>query len=155
MSQGDYVRATDELEAGLAIAENRGLEPSRANSLCDLGFAELGANRIDRARLRFGQALEPALRLGWKENIAYCLAGAAAIAVDAGQLDSAGHFLGQAELLIEDLHVKLESYAEAARAHAESELRAQLVPERLDALRAEGRSLSVEDAVSEALAALD
>ncbi len=155
MSQGDYVRATDELEAGLAIAENRGLEPSRANSLCDLGFAELGANRIDRARLRFGQALEPALRLGWKENIAYCLAGAAAIAVDAGQLDSAGHFLGQAELLIEDLHVKLESYAEAARAHAESELRAQLVAERLDALRAEGRSLSVEDAVSEALAALD
>ena len=103
----------------------------------------------------FGEALEAAVRLGWKENVAYCLVGVGAIAVDAGQLDSAGHFLGQAELLIEDLHLKLENYAEAARAHVETELRSRLGEERLDALRAEGRSLSIEDAVSEALAALD
>jgi hypothetical protein len=139
----------------LAIAEKLGLEPSRANSLCDLGFAELGAGRPERAHVRFGEALESSVRLGWKENVAYCLAGVGAIAVDAGQLDSAGHVLGQAELLVDDLHLKLESYAEAARAHAETELRSRLGEDRLDALRAEGRSLSIEDAVSEALAALD
>ena len=76
MTQGDYGRATVELESSLAMAEKHGLEPSVANSLCDLGFAELGAGRLDRSRgLRFGEALEAAGRLGWKENVAYCSRG--------------------------------------------------------------------------------
>src|SRR6266487_3283480 len=70
-------------------------------------------------------------------------------------LGSAGQFLGQAEILVEDLNLNLESYAEAARAVLEADLRSRLGEDRLEALRAEGRSLSIEAAVSEALAALD
>ena len=51
--------------------------------------------------------------------------------------------------------LKLEIYAEAARAQVESDLRSRLGEDRLEALRAEGRSLSTEAAVSEALPALD
>ena len=83
-----FARARDAV--ALAMAEKHGLEPSVANSLCDLGFAELGAGRPDRSRVRFGEALEAAVRLGWKENVAYSLVGFGAIAVEAGQLDSPG-----------------------------------------------------------------
>jgi predicted ATPase/class 3 adenylate cyclase len=155
MAQGDYGRARAELESALAIAEKNGLEQQMANSLCDLGFAELGGGRLDQARLRFGQALAAAGRLGWKENVAYCLVGLGAVAVSAGELDPAGHFLGQADRLVEDLHLKLEDYAGAARAQVEHDLRSRLGEDRLEALRAEGRALSFEAVVSEALAALD
>ena len=63
--------------------------------------------------------------------------------------------LGQAERLCEDIHLMLEVYAEAVRARVEGELRFRLGEDRLQALRTEGRSLSMEDAVSDALAAVD
>ena len=153
MDQGDFELARAELESGLAIAEKHGLDV--ANSLCDLGFAELGDRKIDRARERFEGAITLAARMGWTENVAYCLVGSGAIAIAAGELDQAGRFLGQAEFLIEELHLNLERYAEAVRGQLESDLRSSLGEERLEALRVEGRSLSVEAAVSEALAALD
>jgi predicted ATPase/class 3 adenylate cyclase len=155
MSQGDYGRARAELELALAMAENLGSEQQTANSLCDLGFAELGDGRLDQARARFGEALASAVRLGWKENVAYCLVGLGGVAVAVGELDLAGHVLGQAERLVEDLHLKLEIYAEAARVQVEAEIRSRLGEDRLEALRAEGRSLPMEAAVSEALPALD
>jgi predicted ATPase/class 3 adenylate cyclase len=153
MDQDDYERARAELESSLAIAEKHGFDV--ANTLCDLGFAELGDGRIDHARARFGGAITRAARLGWKENVAYCLVGIAAIAVAAGAFDQAGRFLGQAELLGEDLHLSLEAYAQAARGQVESDLRSRLGEERLEAVRLEGRSLSMDAAVSEALATLD
>jgi predicted ATPase/class 3 adenylate cyclase len=155
MAEGDYERARAELESALTMAEEHGLDGLRANSLCDLGFVELGDERLDQARIRLGEALIAAARLGWTENVAYCLVGLAVVEVAAGELTQAGHFLGQAERLVEDLHVKLGRYAEAARATAERELRSGLGEEGLQALRAEGRSLSIEDAVAEALPALD
>ena len=155
MAQGDYGRARSELESALAIAEKHGLEQQMANSLCDLGFAELGDGRFDHACSRFDEAIAAAVRLGWKENVAYDLVGFAAVAVAAGQLDRAGHFLGQSDRLVEDLHVRLEAYAEAARAQVEGELRSRLGEDRVEALRAEGGALTVDAAVSEALAALD
>ena len=56
---------------------------------------------------------------------------------------------------MEDLHVKLEGYAEAPRAQVEHDLRSRLGEDRLAALRAEGGALTVHAAVSEALAAPD
>jgi len=155
MDQGDYGRARAELQSALEHAEKHELDWRVANSQCDLGFAELGDGRPDHARVRFGEAIAGAARMGWKENVAYCLVGFGGVAVAAGELDRAGRFLGQAELLIEDLHLRLEPYAEVARAQVERDLRSHLGDDRLEALRAEGSSLSIEAAVSEALAALD
>ena len=151
MDQGDYGRARAELQSAVEHAEKHEFDSLLANSQCDLGFAELGDGRPDHARARFGEAIAGAARMGWKENVAYCLVGFGALAVAAGKLDAAGHFLGQAELLIEDLHLRLEAYAEAVRAQLERDLRARLGEERLEGLRAEGRSLSMAAAVSEAL----
>jgi predicted ATPase/class 3 adenylate cyclase len=155
MAQGDYGRARTELESSLAMAKELGAERETANSLCDLGFAELGDGRLDHASARLREALASAVLLGWKENVAYCLVGLGAVAVVEGELELAGRLLGQADLLVEDLHFRFEVYAEAARAHVERELRSRLGEDRLEALRAEGRTLSMEAVVSEVLPALD
>jgi hypothetical protein len=137
------------------MAKELGSEQQIANSLCDLGFAELGDGRLDHARTRLGEAVESATRLGWKENVAYCLVGLSAIALAKGELELAAHLVGQANFLAEEVQLKFEVYAEAARAQVEHELRSRLGEDRLEALRVDGRSLSMEAAVSEALAALD
>jgi predicted ATPase/class 3 adenylate cyclase len=72
MAQGEYGRARPELESSLAMAKELGSEEQIANSLCDLGFAELGDGRLDHARARFGEAAESAARLGWKPRRAEC-----------------------------------------------------------------------------------
>jgi hypothetical protein len=137
------------------MAKELGSEQQIANSLCDLGFAELGDGRLDHAHTRFGEAVESAARLGWKENIAYCFVGLSAIALAKGELELAAHLVGQADFLAEDVQLKFEVYAEAARAEVEDALRSRLGENRLETLRAEGSSLSMEAAVSEALPALD
>ena len=151
MAEGDHGRARAELGSALAFAEKHGLEGSRANSACDLGFAELGDGRIDQARVRFGEALASAAQLGWKENVAYCFVGFGAVAVAAGEHNQAGRLLGHAERLVEDHHLKLTTYAEATRAQVERELLSRLGEERVEALRGEGRALSTEAVVTEAL----
>jgi non-specific serine/threonine protein kinase len=151
MAQGDYGRARDELGSALALAEKNGLEGARANSLCDLGFAELGGGRLDEARRRFDEALVVAARLVWTENIAYCLVGLAVVAADGGELARAGQLLGQADRLAQELNLELQVYARAARAQLHRDLLARLGEEELEALLADGRALSVEVAVSKAL----
>jgi predicted ATPase/class 3 adenylate cyclase len=154
MDEGQFGRARAELGSALVIAEKHGLERWIANTQCDLAFAELGDGRIEEAALLFGEALAGAARMGWTENVAFCLVGCSAVAAAAGELDHAGPLLGQAERLCEDIHLKLEDYAEAVRTRVEGELRSRLGENRLEALRAAGRLLSREDAVSDALRAV-
>jgi predicted ATPase/class 3 adenylate cyclase len=151
VSQADYGHARLALEEALAIAEKHGWDTNIANSLCDLGFAELGEGRFDHARARFAAGLEAALRLGWKENVAYCLAGLSSVDFARDKLDRAAHSLGQVDRIVEDTQLTFEIYAERERERVERDLRSHLGPDRLDALRAEGRSLSIEQAVAEAL----
>jgi predicted ATPase/class 3 adenylate cyclase len=154
MDQGDYGRARQELQSALAISEKHGLQRARANNLCDLAFAELG-DGSGNAPSRFRDALSACAQLRWRENIAYCLVGCGAVAIAGGNLEQAGHFLGQADRLCDDLPLRLEMYAQAVGDEVEQDLRSRLGEDRLEALRAEGRLLSMEDAVSEALLALD
>jgi hypothetical protein len=154
MDQGDYGRARQDLESALGISEKHGLQRPKANSLCDLAFAELG-DGSGNARSRFREALSACVQVVWRENIAYCLVGCGAVAFAANDLDQAGHSLGQADRLCDDLKLRLEPYAQAVRDQVEQDLRSRVGEDRLEAFRAEGRSMSMEDAVSEAFAALD
>jgi hypothetical protein len=88
--------------------------------------------------------------MGWKENVAYCLVGLGAVDVAAGDLDRAARFLGQVDRIAEEIHLSFEVYAEEVRIRVEQELVSRLRQDRFDALRAEGRSQTIEDAVGEA-----
>jgi predicted ATPase/class 3 adenylate cyclase len=151
LNQADYRDARRALEEALAIAEKHEWDTNIANSMCDLGFAELGERRFDQARARFAAGLEAALRLGWRENVAYCLVGFSAVDFAANRLDRAAHSLGQVDRIVEDTQLIFEIYAESEREGVERDLRARLGPDGFDALRAEGRSLSIDQAVAEAL----
>jgi tetratricopeptide (TPR) repeat protein len=155
MDLGDYTRARAELGSALAIEEKNGWESEVANTACDLGFAELGDGRLDEARARFGEALDAAVRMGWKENVAYCLVGLGRVDLERDELERAAHLLGHVDRLEEDVQFHFGSYAERELAQLESGLRSRLDAKRFDALHAEGRSLSLEAAVSEAERALD
>jgi non-specific serine/threonine protein kinase len=149
LNQRDYARARSDFESALTMHSS---DWRMANTLGDLAFAELGDGRVDRARARLGEALDAAVRRPWKMMVAFCLVGLGAVSVAEDELDRAGLLLGQVDGLAEDLHLKFELYAEAVRAQLEQELRDRLGEDRLETLRAEGRSLSVEDAVAVALA---
>jgi tetratricopeptide (TPR) repeat protein len=151
LNQADYRRARPALVEALAIAERQKLDTRIANSRCDLGFAELGEGRFDQARARFAAGLEAALRMGWQENVAYCLVGFSSVDFAKDRLDRAARFLGQIGRIVEEIQLTFEIYAERERERVERELRSRLGQDRLDALRAEGRSLSIDHAVAEAL----
>ena len=89
--------------------------------------------------------------MGWKENVAYCLVGLSSVDFAANRLDRAAHSLGQADRIVEDTLLSFEIYAERERERVERELRTRLGPDGFNALHAEGRSLSIEQAVAEAL----
>jgi predicted ATPase/class 3 adenylate cyclase len=150
MVEHDYELARADLGTALALAQKLDQEWVTANSLCDLGFAELGGGRLEQARARFEEALAGALEMGWKENVAYCLVGLGAIDVAAGELDRAARFLGQVDRIAEEIHLRFEIYAEEVRTRLERDLHARLGQDRFDALRAEGRSQTIEEAVGEA-----
>ena len=149
MIEHDYERARTDLGAALAMAEELDMEWVSANTLCDLGFADLGVGRLEPARERFEEALVAALEMGWKENVAYCLVGLGATDVAAGELDRAAQFLGQVDRIAEEIHLSFEVYADEVRTRLEQDLRRCLGQDRFDALRAEGRSRTIEEAVGE------
>jgi tetratricopeptide (TPR) repeat protein len=151
LNQADYGHARPALEEALAIAQRHEWDALIANSVCDLGFAELGEGRFEQARARFAAGLEAALRMGWRENVAYCLVGFSSVDFAKGRLDRAAHFFGHVDRIVDDIQLIFEIYAERERERVERELRARLGPDGFDALRAEGRSHSIEQAVAEAL----
>jgi hypothetical protein len=144
MEEGDFESAREYIESGLGYAKKLDKEWAIANAVCDLGFVELGAGRLDEARERFREAHSMALRMGWTENVAYDLIGFSALALAADELKTAGKLLGQLDKLAQDIHLSFLTYAERARTGVESELRVRVGEDRLDAYRTEGASLSME-----------
>jgi len=144
MDEGEFERARTYIESGLSYSKKLDSEWRIANGLCDLGFAELGAGRLDEARERFQQAHSTASRMGWIENTAYDLIGFGALALAAGELETAGKLLGHVDKLVEGIHLRFLNYAERARTDVESELRARMGEDRLEACRTEGASLSMD-----------
>jgi hypothetical protein len=92
------------------------------------------------------------VELGWKENVDYCLVGLASVSAAAEELGRAARLLGAADALGEEIHLKLEPYAESTRARTAHELASRLGRDRFAACVAEGHSLSFSEAVSLALA---
>jgi predicted ATPase/class 3 adenylate cyclase len=152
LDEGDYDEARRQLEAGRVLARKNNQEGHVANGLCDLGFVALAQSRLEEAHGRFEESLRMCVELGWKENVDYCLVGLASVSAAAEKLERAARLLGAADALGEEIHLKLEPYAESTRARTAHELASRLGPDRFAAWVAEGRSLSFSEAVSLALA---
>jgi predicted ATPase len=152
LDQGQYDEARRQLEAVLALARKHEQEEQVAESLCDLGFAALGQSRHDEAQELLEEALRMSVESGWKENVDFCLVGLAGVSAAAEELERAARLLGAAEALAEEIHLRLEPYAESTRARTADELASRLGNDRFAVCLAEGRSLPLSEAVSLALA---
>ena len=155
LDQGQYDEARRQIEAGLALARKHEQEGHAANGLCDLGFVAIGQSRHEEAQELFEESLRMCVKLGWKEDVDYCLVGLASVSAAEEGLERAARLLGAADALGEEIHLKLEPYAESTKARTAHELDSRLGPDRFDACLAEGRSLSFGEAVSLALADVD
>jgi predicted ATPase/class 3 adenylate cyclase len=152
IAAGDLGRARPLLEQCLSDAERWGSDQNAGNARCDLGVIALYEQRYDDAEPLFAQALESALRTGWRVNLVYTMRGLAATAGARGDLEAAARLLGAADVIEEEIGEKLQGYA--ARIYAET---AAPVLDRLDepniaAAHAAGRAMSQSDAAAFALA---
>jgi predicted ATPase/class 3 adenylate cyclase len=155
LHQGDHDEARRQVEAGLAISRKNDQAGHVANGLCDLGFVAIGQSRLDEAQALFEESVRMCVELGWKENVDYCLVGLASVFAAANRLERAARLLGAADALGEEIHLRLEPYAESMRARTTRELDSRLGHDRFATCLAEGRSLSFSEAVSLALADVD
>ena len=155
LDQGDHDEARRQLKAALALGRKNNQEAHVANSLCDLGFVAIAQSSHDEAQELFEESVRLCVELGWKEDLDYCLVGLAYVSAAANRLERAARLLGAADALGEELHLRLEPYAESTKARIAPELDSRLGHDRFAACLAEGRSLSFSEAASLALADRD
>jgi predicted ATPase/class 3 adenylate cyclase len=151
VGEGAYDSAVEKLTKSMELSEALGNERSASNDQTDRAFALICLGRWREAHVDAYESLLVASRLGWRENVAYCLVALAAVAVAADEVERAARFLGQADRLAEDVHLDFAEYAEQTRVDARRALKSRLPGEQLDSLLAEGWALSVDEAVGEVL----
>ena len=93
-STEDFEHARPLLERSLAEARRLGSDQHAGNALCDLGVLALYERRYDDAVPLFADALESALRTGWRINVVYTVRGLAGVLAVRGELDTAARLLG-------------------------------------------------------------
>jgi non-specific serine/threonine protein kinase len=149
--EGDTGRATSSLENALAISEEIGFAWGAAEALAYLG--ELARDQHDdaRATAMLARALSTYREMNDQIGISLCMVTLAGIAATAGQTDAAARLVGAA-LAARDAVSHRPTPGEDP--HGEDvlrTLRAELGERELIAAIGEGRALSLDRAVSEAL----
>src|SRR5262249_34332529 len=117
----------------------------------DRAFPLIRLGRWRDARTDACESILVASRVGWRENVAYCLVALAAVAVAANEDERAARFLGQADQIAEEVRLEFQAYADQIRVETREALRYRLPSNQLDSLLAEGRAWSVDQAVAAAV----
>jgi DNA-binding NarL/FixJ family response regulator len=150
--RGDYVRAQQLAERGLALAQEIG---GRTGPYAALILAAV-AHALDdheRANALFKEGLEFMAGVGDQSNVGFCLGGLAAVAASAGRIVRATRLWGAEEALLEKLEVGVHTYILDRSLHQNqiAATRARLGEEAFAAAWAEGRTLTAEQAIEYAL----
>jgi predicted ATPase/class 3 adenylate cyclase len=124
-----------------------------SNAVTDLAFVTLEQGRLDDARALFSDAVVRSRRLGWKENLQYCLIGAAALASASNEAVRAARLLGAAGALGDEFHVTVQPYTANVRDRAERDLVATLGSDEFRRRVEEGASMPFDEAIDYAIGA--
>ncbi|HEX7103965.1 MAG TPA: tetratricopeptide repeat protein [Nitrolancea sp.] len=153
--QGDFADATKLYEESLALWRELGNEQYVAMILHNLGRVAQRQGEFQRAAAVLVDSLTRFQELKIHNGVALCLRGIAGVAVGIGRLEAATRFLGAADTLaeragvVEDLADREQSQAALAAG------RAGLAAVRFATIWSAGKSLSIDDAVAQALAFAD
>ena len=138
--RGNVTLARNSYESSVAIV--RPIENPRllAGALVRLGHLDAGAGRIEDAARSYAEALDLHLGIGDRPGVAFCLEGAARIALSRDRADPAARLLGAARAIRDASAVRPPSFEAPSVAETESEAQETLGEEYLAAAAAEGAS---------------
>jgi predicted ATPase len=150
--RGDYPRARELYEESLSLYRELNVQPDIPASLHNLAYVALALGERDEARARFAEALD--LQIGLKNNggVAECVAGLAAVAAVDGDAERAARLLEFADTVRVAEQASWWPAEKAERDRYTALARSQLGQAAWERAVAEGRALTVERAIAEALA---
>jgi predicted ATPase/DNA-binding CsgD family transcriptional regulator len=151
--QGDHGRAKSLAERGLALSRQVGERQAISAALYTLATLAQAERDQERARDLLEEGLELSAELGNDADIAHCFDGLAAVAAAEGLMVRAARLWGAEEALLERMEAAVYTYVPDRSLHRSQveAARARLGEEAFEAAWAEGRSLSIEQAIGWAL----
>ena len=154
-AQGDYAAAHGFHEESLAMHREMGNKGGIAGSLNNLGDAAWAQGDYGAARGFYEESLTIQREVGNKRGIAYSLEGLAWVACAEGQAKRAARLFGAAEALREAIGAPLHPVERDVYDRAVAAARAALSEEAFATAWAEGRAMTMEQAVAYALESVE
>jgi len=149
--QGDYERATTLFEEGLVTTRQVGNKYHIPNLQCSLANVSLRRGDYERAMTLYRQSLVLRKEIGDKPGLVQCLEGLAGVACAQGDYEKAAGLFGAAEALRETLAVPRAPSDQADHDQRVASARAALGDANFAAAWAEGRAMTLEQAIEYAL----
>jgi predicted ATPase/transposase/transcriptional regulator with XRE-family HTH domain len=150
--QDDYAQAATRYDESLIILQEVGDMQQCALVLRNQGYLALRQGHHAQAVALFQQSLAFYREMKDKNGVARCLEGLASVAGTVGQPEHAARLWGAAEVLWEPVGWRASPAERAAYDRSVAAARAQLDPAAFTAAWAEGRAMSLEQAIAEATA---
>lgn len=150
-AQSDFETARSLIEESLALSQEVGDKQGIADSLNNLGIIAESMNDRETARSFLNQGLTLYQELGDKGGTAYSLEAFAALATTEGKLDRAARLWGAAEQLRETIGSPLPPAERGEYEQKVAEARTAFGEENFAPLWAEGRALTMEEAIEFAI----
>jgi tetratricopeptide (TPR) repeat protein len=147
-SEGNLVRAKTHYERSVATAREGGMRGGLALFLANLGQVLTLLDDGDGARRALDEATQLARELGHGRILRVCLQALAALNARAGEFERAARALGAIQTAADDYGEAIERIDLDFVADVGRRVEAAIGKDRLEALRAEGRTLAIEDAIA-------
>jgi tetratricopeptide (TPR) repeat protein len=144
----DYAQAHAYYEEGLLLAREAGNAYNICMLVANLGSVALAEGDFGRAVPLFQEGMTLVQELGYEAGMVGCLAGFVGIAVAQGQLHRSAKLSGAMEHLFQTINAGLDFADQRAYERYVASTRAHLGEEAWEAARAEGRSMSMEEAIA-------
>ena len=152
LRQGDYAGAQAFFLGNIAPMQELELKNYLAYVTRRLGQALLHQDDYAGARVRFQESLVVNVEIGDMKAVAACLAAFAALALAQKELPRAAQLFGAAEAVSESIYTEMTPYDHDQCARNVATLHSQLSAALFDAALEAGRKLTLEEAVSLAMA---
>lgn len=151
LSIGDFVRAEANCRDGLAIYQDLGYPLSSGACQFSIALSCLHQGRHQDALTLLHEALVVFRDFEYEVGVGSAFEGLAAVAISANGHEKAARLIGAAERLFERAGVTLEPTEHEMHERSMTAIRSDLGATRLVELKAEGRAMSIGDAIDYAL----
>jgi predicted ATPase len=151
LRRGEYARAELYSRKSFLLLREEGDTWSTALALGNLGLALLGLGRKAEACERLAESLRLQASIGDKLSIAAGLSALASVIAERGELERATHLLAQSDRLLGEIDAVLPPGLEGAL-HEQTLARVRSELDGFETVWSQGRDMTVDEALAEALA---